>query len=74
MTEITAEQAKVFCDHPTIVQQIRMIAQVQAQATYQERLKIEKLRLKVFAMSGAFANEVHLCHESNGLWYDVRIT
>lgn len=74
MTEgLTFEQLKLF--HEAIVQPINdQIRQDLAWAKTRRRAMLLERKLVVFAMSGAFVNELSLTYTSNGLAYDVRIT
>lgn len=71
--EITKDQAQRFLD-TYVADQVHMLNQVMAQAECSRQAAMLEKKLVVFAMSGAFVNELSLTYSPNGLWYNVRIT
>ncbi len=66
---MTKEQAQRF-----LYDQMYMLHQALAQEECRRRAAMLERKLVVFAMSGAFVNELSLTYSPNSLWYDVRIT
>lgn len=70
--DITLEQAKAYADE-LAYSNLQNLLMIRAEAAYREQVKMLERKLVVFAMSGAFINELSLVHEPNGLWYNARI-